>query len=298
MSFEDIDDAYPLSPVQQGMLFHALASPDSDVYVTYVTMTLRGALDVSRLQTAWDAVYRHYESLRASFVWDGLDEPLQLIQSRCDLVWEQHDWTALSLVERDTRFERFMAQQRQLTFDLANGPLSRFALIHTDAQEATLVWTVHHLLADGWSTPLIIGAVMDAYANADALSKQPPELRFASYVAWLQSRDRTLARDYWRSHLAQAVPSPLRFSRPSRIDSAPVPISRPPDIRHRLSAEHTRRLTTFCQSSRLTLGTIIHGAWALVLQHFAGSDQVVFGSTSAGRGAPLVGIERAVGMYR
>lgn len=296
MSLDHIDDAYPLSPVQQGMLFHILANPASDQYVTTVTISVRGELDVDRLRRAWHQTFSHHDVLRAAFLWDGLEEPLQVIQSEVDLTWDIRDWRSRNQATQDDAMAAIIANQRHISMDLTTAPLSRFVLLHTDEQRWTLVWTVHHLLADGWSTPIILTDVMRAYDQPLILTEQP-SLSYASFVAWLAARDRQSAQEYWGNHLGQAEANQLLLQKPTQLTTQERDTTPVPEVGVSLSTIQTEQINNFCKTSHLTLATLVHGAWALLLQQFSNTDRVLFGSTSAGRSAPLPGIEQAVGMY-
>lgn len=297
MSLEDIDDAYPLTQVQKGMLFHVLSSPDSDVYVSYLTLAVSGPLDLSRFRQAWQETYARHESLRSAFIWDGLDEPLQVVRSSVEIPWEYCQWSQESTSADEAKLAELIATHRQRPFDLEQAPLSRMVLIEHDHQNRTLLWVIHHLLADGWSTPIILKDVMRAYGRPTSLKETSPGMRFAAFVAWADARDRTMASAYWQQMLGEAMPSPLKLARPGQNESANDAGTGIPDVRLKLSLEQTEQLTAFAQRSRLTLSTLVHGAWALILRQVCDSDEPVFGSTTSGRSAGLPGMDEAVGMF-
>lgn len=297
MSLDDIDDAYPLTQVQKGMLFHVLSAPESDVYVSYLTLTISGPLDRERFRQAWQETYARHESLRSAFVWDGLDEPLQTVRSAVEIPWEYRHWSQESVSEHKAKLAELIAANRQRAFDLEQAPLSRMVLIEHDDQNRTLLWVIHHLLADGWSTPIILKDVMQSYDRPTSLSNASPGMRFAAFVAWTEARDRVTANAYWQQMLSDVFPSPLKLARPEQSGSSHVCGAGIPDARLKLSAEQTDQLAAFAKRSHLTLSTLVHGAWALILRQICDSDAPVFGSTTSGRSAGLPGMTEAVGMF-
>ncbi|MEJ2502153.1 MAG: condensation domain-containing protein, partial [Gemmatimonadota bacterium] len=151
MTLENVQEVLHLSPTQAGMLFHSAARPDSGVYVAQIRCTLVGALDVDAFKRAWDGAIRRHPALRAAFVWDGVDEPLQVIREEVHLRWTELDWRDLPEADRAAELERRLDEDRRTGFDLAVAPLMRMLLIRVGEQTHQLVWTCHHIVADGWS---------------------------------------------------------------------------------------------------------------------------------------------------
>ena len=163
MSARNIEDIYPLSPMQQGMLFHSIYAPESGMYVEQMSCTLRGSLSVDAFERAWRRVISRHTPLRTAFVWQDLDEPLQVVQRQVSLPLEQHDWRALTSAQQAARLEAFQHEDRQRGLDLSEAPLMRLTLIRLADDRYQFVWTHHHLLIDGWSVPLLFQEVFQLY---------------------------------------------------------------------------------------------------------------------------------------
>jgi len=296
MNSGEIQDAFPLSRVQSGMLFHALESPDTDVYVSYIEVTIRGELNPARFEKAWLSVLNRHSSLGAAFVWDGLEQPLQAIVSIKELDWKNHQWPAQSDKQREQALQDLIVAQRSVPFDLTTPPLCRFHLIQHTNSEWTLVWVIHHLLADGWSTPIVLRDVLAAYSEDPHSEKPLSALSFADYIRWASERDATSATEHWSKYLVGSTPTPVKLARPTaRIEpaqSAPIP-----EVRMALTALQSDAINSACRRAQVTLSSLVHGAWALVLNAYADNDEVLFGSTSSGRASALPGIQDAVGMF-
>ncbi len=159
----DVEDLFHLSPMQQGMLFHILYAPHTDVYLGQFSCALHGELDAAAFDNAWQQTIDRHEVLRASFVWEKLDEPLQLIHKSVSVPLKQHDWRSLREEEQAERWEAFLKQERQRGFDLSTPPLMRLALVRLGSDSYRFVWTHHHLLLDGWSGALLLREVFDSY---------------------------------------------------------------------------------------------------------------------------------------
>src|SRR5205807_1259661 len=167
-----IEDIYPLSQLQQGMLFHALHAPESGAYVVQTSIRFGaglGAAERAALERSWQQMVDRHSILRTAFRWFGLDEPLQVVAAPFPLAWEHLDWSDLPAAEQSERLAEYLRADRQRGFDLAAAPLLRLALIQLGdlANPACqLVWTHHHAILDGWSLPLLLRDLFSCYAAA------------------------------------------------------------------------------------------------------------------------------------
>ena len=288
---KSVESIYPLSPMQQGMLFHTLLSPKSGVYFNQILYTLTGELQKAAMQRAWQQVVDRHEPLRTLFVWEGQEKPLQVVRRRVMLPWEELDWRGLSADEQSAKLAAFLQADRQRGFDLAQAPLMRLALIRLEESHYELIWSHHHLLMDGWSSFLILKDVRAIYqALSEGRDYRLEPLRpYRDYINWLQRQDLSKAEGFWRTALKGfAVPTPLLGS-PADVghedrDSATA------DLQGNSSPSLMAALRSFARRHDLTLSTIIHGAWAMLLSRYSGEGDVVFGSTVSGRPAELAGV--------
>ncbi|MCY1015549.1 non-ribosomal peptide synthase/polyketide synthase [Pyxidicoccus sp. MSG2] len=292
-----VADLYPVSPLQQGLLFHALLSPTTGTYVTQLTWEMHG-LDPDAFRRAWEVLLQRHAILRTAFLWEGLPEPLQCVQARVDLPWRELDWSDVPRDARDERLRAFLAEDRGHGFKLTQAPLLRLTLIQMDAEIHRLVWSHHHLLLDGWS----MGPLLDElFASYEAVSKGespvlPDRPPYRDYIAWLRTRDAARAESFWRESLAGFTePTPLPAdSRPGR---AQVETGVPEGHLTLLPAALTERLQAFARRHHLTMNTLAQGAWALLLGRYSGQRDVVFGTTVAGRPPELPGAESMIGLF-
>src|SRR5436305_1075016 len=160
MATRNLEDVYPLSPLQEGILFHSLYAPESGVYVEQLSCALAGPLDAAAFARAWERVIERHAVLRTAFVWKSQKRPLQAVQREVALPLVSEDWSHLAAGEREARFAAFLAEDRKRGFEVARAPLLRIALLRFGADEHRLVWTFHHLLLDGWSLPLVLSEVL------------------------------------------------------------------------------------------------------------------------------------------
>ncbi|MEO0768471.1 MAG: condensation domain-containing protein, partial [Cyanobacteria bacterium J06649_4] len=292
---KNVADIYPLSSTQLGMLFHTLTDQQSGVYVNQYACRLTGKVDVDLLQQAWQQTLTRHPVLRTAFLWEGLDEPLQVVRQTVELPWEQLDWQTYSNVTREKELAFFLQRDRTKGFSLAKAPLLRLTLIQLSEQTHQLVWTSHHLLFDGWSLPLIWQDMLAIYATLLAGRTDcqlSPTRPYRDYIAWQSTQDMGAAEAFWRSQLASiSAPTPLPAASPSSSNTAYRQHA------YSLSATFTNSLKAFARQHRLTLNTLLQSAWALLLSHYSGGKQITYGSVVSGRPTQLKGVETMVGLF-
>ena len=290
-----IEDILPLSPLQEGLLFHALYDDDAqaaDVYTVQLELGLEGSLDSAVLERAAQALVARHASLRAGFRHENLSRPAQIIVPQVAVPWRGID---LSLLDEDTRAQRLagiLAQDRAARFDLACAPLIRFTLIRLAADRHRLVVTNHHILMDGWSIPVLLEELFTLYADKGDDARLPRVVPYRDYLSWMAGQDRAAAVSAWREALAGLDEA----TRLAAQDGGPAPAA-PERITLALSEALTAALSRQARGHGLTLNTLLQTAWAILLGRLTGRDDVVFGVTVAGRPPEIAGIERMVGLF-
>ncbi|HEX7241918.1 MAG TPA: amino acid adenylation domain-containing protein, partial [Longimicrobiaceae bacterium] len=289
-----VEDIYPLTPVQAGLLFHALLEPGSRAYLNQYVFSLQGRVDAAAMQEAWQRVVDQHPVLRTGFAWEGMNVPLQVVRHRARLPWENADWRGCTEEALRERRERYLETERARGFALLEPPLMRLALLQLDDDRFDLVWTYEHLVLDGWSLSLVLRDVFTVY-EAVLLHREVavrPCRPFRDYVAWLERQDLSRAEAYWRETLEGfTVPTPLEIVRSGGAGGTVA------HVEHRLSTGTTEALLGAARRHRTTTNTIVQGAWGLLLSRYSGEEDVVFGATVSGRSPELAGMEEMVGLF-
>ncbi len=282
---------YPLSPLQQGMLFHALSEPRSGVDIEQLVLTLREPVDVAGLRAAWERVVARHAVLRTAFLWDGA-EPLQEVFGEVTVPFSVEDRTGYSAEENAAHLARWMQTDRTSGFAMDAPPLLRLHLFHLGEEHWQLVWTFHHALLDGRSFPILLEEVFAFYGNP-ALP-EPPQLRpYGDFIAWHREQDHSAAERFWREYLAGfTTPNPLVVDGLGERTAT----REQGDAETRISPANTAQLTAFAQQIGVTLNTLVQGAWAILLSRYSGEQDIVFGATRAGRHSTIEGADRMVGL--
>jgi hypothetical protein len=298
MNKENIEDLYELSPMQQGMLFHSLAAPESGVYVESLSCTVQGKLDISAFKRAWQKVVERHPVWRTSFYWEGLDKPLQVVNRCVSLPWQQHDWRKHSPVDQQEQLEAFIQAERKRGFELSEAPLMRLGLIQMDDDVYEFLWSHHHLLLDGWSLSLVLKEVFafyEAFCQGQDLHLKPSR-PYSDYIVWLQEQDLTVAEAFWLQALKGfTAPTPLGVDRALGSLSSEVESYDEQEIQ--LSVAATAALQSLARQHQLTVNTLVQGAWAILLSRYSGQEDVLFGATVSGRPTDLAGVESMVGLF-
>src|ERR1044072_5839770 len=276
---QNIEAVYPLSPMQQGMLFHTLYAPESGMYFEQLTCTLQGKLNIAQFERAWQRVCDRHSILRTAFVGDRVAEPLQIVGRRVKISVEQHDWRATPVGEQHIQYEAFLREDKRRGFKLSKAPLMRLVLIRLSDDKFKFVWSHHHLLLDGWSMSLVLRETFDFYeafcrgADIDLPKARP----YREYIAWLQQQSKSKAEAFWQEQLSGfTAPTPLRVDRVTADSSAqPEEYS---DRQTSLTEEVTAALLALSRAHQLTLNTFVQAAWSVLLSRYSGINDVLYGA--------------------
>ncbi|HEU5374957.1 MAG TPA: condensation domain-containing protein, partial [Ktedonobacteraceae bacterium] len=278
MYSEAIEDIYPLSSMQQGMLFHSLYSQGSGVYVEVFLCTLHGHIPYALFERAWQQVVNRHQVLRTAFLWEDIDEPLQVVHAHVPVHLTLDDVRALDPEEQRTYIQSLVQDEHHQGFDLTEAPLLRLRLVQLTDTRHTLVWCFHHIILDGWSVPLLLKEVFtffEAYCLGRDASLPLPK-PYSEYIAWLSQRENQEEQSFWQRTLEGFTePTPLTMAHTVPPSSRPAENA---EQRLSLSREATRALRDLARQERLTLNTLLLGAWALLLGYYSGQDEVLFGT--------------------
>jgi nonribosomal peptide synthetase DhbF len=287
-----IDCVLPLTPLQEGQLFHAeFDEVGPSLYNMYLSAKLTGPLDVAALRSACARLQARHQCMRACFRQDRTNRTVQVVLRDVPLLWRQIDLSGLPEPERAERLAQVARDTRSARFDLTKAPLTRFVLVRLAPDEHRFILCSYHAVLDGWSSWLLLGELAQLYEHGDdtGLPAPPP---YEDYYRWLAEQDRTAAENAWRAALA-GLPGPtlLAPAGPDRwlTDSEQFHVEVP--------AELVTKLGVVARSRGLTMNTIFQGAMGLALGAATGQSDVVFGAAVTGRSPEVPGIESMAGMF-
>ncbi|KWV78284.1 Linear gramicidin synthase subunit B [Pseudomonas fluorescens] len=296
-----IEDVYPLTPMQEGLLLHTLLEPGTGLYYMQDRYRINSALDPERFAQAWQAVIARHEALRASFCWNVGEDMLQVIHKPGSTPIEYLDWSADPQDQQEPRLQALLKAEREAGFDLLNQAPFHLRLIRVGEARYWFMMSNHHILIDAWCRSLLMNDFFDIYTalgeGRDAQLATPP--RYRDYIAWLQRQDLNEARQWWQQNLqgferATPIPSDRPFLREHAGGSGGMVVG---DCYTRLDASDGAQLRELAQAHQLTVNTFAQAAWALVLRRLSGDRDVLFGVTVAGRPVDMPEMQRTVGLF-
>ena len=282
-------NSFPLSPMQHGMLMETLRSPQgAGFYIEQIVFNMHEEIDIHRFRSAWQKITLHHEILRLGFLWKNLDQPLQYIAPPGKLDIEINDWSAVSQAETDEFLEMFLKADRRLGFSLSTPPLFRIALIKNDTRQYTCVWSFHHAIADGRSMVSILKDLFLLYHTPDATLA--PSGSFKDYIVWLNRKKlSSLTKAFWQ-HQLDGFSEPLHL--PFTLQKISVTENRRQEYSVALTTgsektlipvTQTAELKKFCERHNVPINTLLMGMWSILLSHYTGKKDIVFGTTRSVR---------------
>jgi surfactin family lipopeptide synthetase A len=298
-----LEDIYPLTPMQEGMLFHALYDPSSYAYFIQVSHRLKGKLNIGYLERSLEELFKRYSILRGAFIHEGLEHPLQVILKerqpdlRVEDIWEKKMQAGGEGEDRATFIKEFKENDKKRSFNLDKGALMRVSVIRTGECEYEITWSFHHVLMDGWCTGILISDFLEIYTSfiENRPFQLPGVIPYRRYIKWLERQDKEESGLYWQNYLegySQPVCLPRRMP--------PEPGNGKYDNRKmafQLGKERTMALNRLARQHHVTLNTIIQVIWGIVLGKYNGNQDVVFGAVVSGRPHDVEDVETIVGLF-
>jgi len=288
----DVEDIYPLTAAQQGILLHALTAEGASIYRPSISCDISGALDLDALERAWQELVRRHAALRTAIVWEDVDEPVQVVLKHVD-AWLDRGTFALNADGNVAApLERFELGQKQAIGDGSQAPLARLGVLRFDRDTWRLVFSFHHLILDGWSVGVLLQELFTLYALKGSARLPPPRATFAEFVEQSAGFDAEAAQRFWQAYLADYRGS-ATWGGLVTGEAADSSIGL---VEAQLAQSDTSALRVMLRQHELTLSTLVQGVWALLMGYYSGERDVLFGAAVSGRSLACEGIETLVGM--
>lgn len=295
---KNVEAIYAPSPLQKGMLYHSMMAPESGVYVVQLSFDLEGELDSKAFRDAWQNLLERHTIFRTLFLGIDRENPLQVVRQKVVMPWREEDWRDLDEKEQGDRYTKMVRHDRFKGFDISRAPLMRLLLVQLGDHSWRFLWTLHHALIDGWSVPVVLGEFMTIYRQLCAKQpvQLPPARSFQDYIGWLQKQDLSECEPFWRKYL-QGFTAATQIHIDTRLGIEGNKRGNPSEYRTTLPNRLTDRITQVARERALTPNVLMMGAWALLLQRYSNTDDLVFGATVSGRPGNLEGVESMVGAF-
>ncbi|QHZ56608.1 tyrocidine non-ribosomal peptide synthetase TycB [Brevibacillus sp. NSP2.1] len=294
-SKEHVQDMYVLTPMQEGMLFHALLDQEQNSHLVQMSISLQGDLDVGLFTDSLRALVERYDVFRTLFLYEKLKQPLQVVLKERPIPIEFHDLSACDESEKQARYTAYKRADQEKTFHLAKDPLLRVAIFQMTRQDYQVIWSFHHILMDGWCFSLIFDDLLAIYLSLQ--NKTTPTLEpvqpYSRFIGWLEKQDKQAALAYWSDYLQQYEQKTALPKKEKLADTA----FQPSQYRFRLNRALSKQLGTIASQHQVTVSTVIQTIWGILLQKYNATHDVLFGSVVSGRPTEIVGIDKMVGLF-
>lgn len=296
MNASDVEDIYPLSPIQEGILFHVVRNPSSRAFLEQGIGTIRGRLDHATFRKAWTALVERHATLRSSFHWQRISRPVQVVHRSAALRFTTLDWRDLPEELQKDKLETLIQHDREEGTPIEAAPLTRIALIRTGNEQHEFLWTIHHLIHDSWSTSVLLDELFQLHRTIEAGTEMslPTPQPYRDYVRWAQTTEMSAAERHWRSVLKDLPCGPCLPRKRMNGDEALQSHERDQLL---LTERETSTTLSFARTTGVTPYALVQGMWALVLSQLTGRHDVVFGKVVSGRPPELPGVETMVGPF-
>ncbi|WP_342235492.1 amino acid adenylation domain-containing protein [Inquilinus sp. OTU3971] len=291
LSRETVEWIYPLRPLQQGMLFHELSTPEAPPYFRQVSFTIDGAFDPALCEATWNQLMERHELLRSAFDYETTSQPLQIVLKRQTVEFGFEDLEGADAAARILAWRR---ADESRGFDLRHDRLMRVQLFRLGPDRFEMIWSHPHILLDGWSGAILFDEFARIYAAAR--SGRSPDLPAppdpGDYLAALADRDPVATRRHWATLLAE-YDELATLPRPAHRRALPQPAMH----RFRIGERETAAATALAARSGVTLGTVLQALWGILLGRWVDRRDVIFGTVVSGRSVAIPGVERLVGCF-
>lgn len=295
----NVKNIYPLSPMQEGMLFHFLADRDSTAYFQQISWRICGDFDEALFGACWNELIRRHDILRTLFVHVNTDRPLQVVLKERKIHIHSEDLRTRGAEVGDGYVRRFKADDRARSFDLGRDLLLRVSTLRLGESEYEVLISHHHIILDGWSLGLLLRELVETYCalRKREQPKLPPVRPFSTYIKWLEARDRNTSAQFWKAYVSGYEQAAVPPEVPPDTGESTTAVPHPAGLHFAIDEGTTRALGDLAVRNRVTTSTILHCIWAILLSRYNNTSDVVFGTVVSGRPPEIPGIEKMVGIF-
>ena len=292
----EVQQIYQLSPMQEGMLFHAIMDKESNAYYQLISYDTIGEIDVQTIEDAWNALIEKYAIFRTVFIHEEINKPMQVVLQERKIQIYFEDISSMTERVRENYIERYQEQEKQKGFNLSEDTLIRVTVLKTGPINHKIIWSYHHILMDGWSLGIVINDFFYIYQTIKKnevlyLTETCP---YYNYIKWLKKQNLEEGYAYWREYLDNYE---QKIILPKDSIKIKKKIYQQKNLKFQLNKETTTKLINIARKHNVTINTIFQTIWGILLQKYNNTEDVVFGAVVSGRPSEILGIESAVGLF-
>ena len=296
----NIQDIYTLTPMQEGMMYHAMLETTSAAYFEQRFYRLHGELDVDTVKKSLNELFKRYDILRTAFINQEADRPVQVVLKQREAGFGYEDMRPLVAEGQDKEelIETLKQKDRQQLFDLGKDPLMRATIIQAADDEYELLWSHHHILTDGWCTEILVMEFWEIYQSfMENRPYQLPEVKqFRTYINWLKKQDKEKLKEYWKNYLDDYEEA-VRVPRLNDFTFTGDGTFKDESVYLQLDKEKTTAFNQLAARNQVTPNVISQSLWSILLGKYNNKTDVVFGAVVSGRPSEIPDVEMMVGLF-
>lgn len=296
---KEIEISYPLSSLQKGLLFHSINTPTAGSYIVHLVWKskISSFLNLNRLKHAAELLLERHAILRSFFQWENRDEPIQIVSTSYNIPWSEYDWTEVKEEDIQNRLNIFLKADREAGFDLSNAPLLRFTMIKLAEQQKLIILTIHHILLDGWSVPILINELNTLYQQQDTDGLPAITGTYKDFIHWQQKQDLIKAKQFWQNYLFDFSTSlQLPIIEDISSNSQTNQVINISYHQLELTNDLSSKISIFCRDNKITINIFFQAIWALLLRHYTSENDIVFGVTLTERNPEIYNSSSIIGL--
>ncbi|NJD01334.1 MAG: amino acid adenylation domain-containing protein [Ruminiclostridium sp.] len=289
LSKENIQNIYHLSAMQKNIYYQYVNNPGALSYFEQISYRVNYSFDINLVKSSYTYLVKQHDVLRTVLV-QKKDEVLQVVLNEREVEFRFEG--IINKEEKEGYISKFKTEDRNRLFDLKKDNLIRLAVFRVDENVYEFIWSFHHIILDGWSTGILINNFFMIYMSGDkySLSRIP---QYNTYIRWLEKQDFNKAREYWTGYLEDYEEAASLYPNTNSEEGG----YKKGRIVLRLSEEVTKALLSLAQKNNITLNTVIHTIWGVMLAKYNRTNDVVFGVVVSGRPSEIDGINSMVGLF-
>ena len=286
-------DFYGLTALQAGLLFNQNLTKEAGININQHVVSVSGNLDIVALERSWRMLFEHHDILRTAFYFEE-EVPFQVVHKKVTPVIEKIDLSGRPDEELSRCLQALIAEDRARGLDVKHPPLMRLVVVKTGEHHAKLLWTLHQLLADGWSIAILGKALFQHLSSEPKDFEATVRSQYRDYIAWLSHRDTKLSKSFWQKHLKD-LPDPALL--PVSGDLSIAEAKAYQSLTLSIGEKTVNKLETIAKTHRLTMNVLIQAAWSILHSRYTASTDIVYGVNVSGRPADLKNVENIVGLF-
>jgi tyrocidine synthetase-3 len=298
--FPDMEDLYTLTPMQEGMLFHALYDATSYSYFEQTSYRLQGKLDIGLVEKSLNELLKRHDILRTAFVYKDIQRPVQVVLKDKVIDLYYQDISHMGEMEvKENIIKEFKEKDKNRSFDLSKDVLMRVSILQVDKSDYQFTWSFHHILMDGWCIGILNNEFFEIYTSyiENRPYRLPVVKPYRTYIQWLEKQDKEISARYWQNYLHS-------FEEPTVVPKTSIINKRENDAGYRnetvslvLNREKITKLNKLAARNHVTLNTVTQTIWGIILGKYNRKEDVVFGTVVSGRPFELEGVESMLGLF-